>query len=125
MGQGMEEAEVKELVTNFQQATEAPTAGSDTTQRTQAAAKERYFKMAKSISFSELRRVAQWVEAGPCGLQVLAFLGGVWLLFAGQMPLLCTRRALTATRSLRRASILTYINMSVCLSVCLSVCQSI
>lgn len=83
MGQGMNEAEVAELVQTFQDSEKQT--GTPDEQAKQA--RDRYFKMAKTVAFSEMRRVSVWVKEGPCGLQVLSFLGGVLLLFAGLLDI--------------------------------------
>ena len=84
LGAGMEEAEVAELIAGFQAAgasgtTGAPTDGSNSGQPNAKAATDQYWKVAKTLSFSEMRRVGRWVKQGPCGLQVLSFLGGLLL----------------------------------------------
>ena len=79
MGKGMEEAEVAELVRTFQASADQ----TGTPDERAKAARDQYFKVAKTMTFSEMRRVSSWVKQGPCGLQVLSFLGGVLLLSAG------------------------------------------
>ena len=79
MGKGMEEAEVAELVRTFQASADE----TGTADERAKAARDQYFKVAKTMTFSEMRRVSSWVKEGPCGLQVLSFLGGVLLIFAG------------------------------------------
>ena len=78
LGSGLEEVEVAELVKGFQSGK-----GKDAAE----VAKQQYWKAAKTISFSELRRVSRWAKQSPLSLQVLAFLGGVLLLFASVLSL--------------------------------------
>ena len=88
MGVAMEEAEVAELVASFQASagasgtTGGPGDGSQGAQPNAKAATDQYWKVAKTLSFSEMRRVGRWVKQGPCGLQVLSFLGGLLLAVA-------------------------------------------
>lgn len=76
MGVAMEESEVAELIAGFQ--TTAAAGGGDSNSSAKAAT-DQYWKVAKTLSFSEMRRVGRWVKQGPCGLQVLSFLGGMIL----------------------------------------------
>lgn len=80
MGVGMEEAEVAELIAGFQPT--AATSGPSDNGGGKPSAKvatDQYWRIAKTLSFSEMRRVGRWVKQGPCGLQVLSFLGGMIL----------------------------------------------
>ena len=80
MGAGMEEAEVAELVTGFQTSAAAGQGQGGSSDSGQAkAAANQYWNVAKTLGFSEMRRVGRWVKQGPCGLQVLSFLGGLLL----------------------------------------------
>ena len=96
MGAAMEEEDVVELIKGFQSSnapipgatTNAPSAPPVTTAESAVANKQQqqqqqqYWRVAKTISYSELRRIGRWMRQGPCTLQVLAFLGGLWLLLA-------------------------------------------
>eukprot|EP01043_Picozoa_sp_COSAG02_P050265 COSAG02_NODE_5148_length_4590_cov_5.242485_4_plen_114_part_00 len=82
MGAGMEEAEVAELVAGFQTSAAAGQGqggSSDSGQANAKAAANQYWNVARTLGFSEMRRVGRWVKQGPCGLQVLSFLGGLLL----------------------------------------------